>query len=535
MDLRQDRRAAALQVGAVLLLGFLVIALSLYQATVVPEENERVEFRHSQQVQDDMVEVRNGLQRAGTTGDIQAVSVRMGTTYPSRILFVNPGPPGGVIRNGTERRVTFSNVSATDDETADFLNTDANGPYGLDTKNLSYRPGYNVYRSAPTTTYQSGVLVNEFDDANDTAVTDQALIRDDEIYLVAVAGNLSRGQMRAYAVDPRSLSTASAATAITNESGRITVSVPTTLTEERWETLLDDQDRVRSVTKEDGRVSIRLADGTYRLRTALVGVGTGGEAPGPAYLTTVDPNGGADVAVEVRDRYNNPVPNSRVAGNLTVNVTGGTDVLDPDSVEVGEDGRARFTHAGETGTANLTLFDDGTGALETADNGNGSVEVDVSDADLSDGDGDGGAGGEINPNRSDGVVLAGAEIGTRTVPPSATPDVNITLRNLDADGDRDVEQVRFNFYNIDAQSNNPRAAPRSVDISNRTLKSANNGGRFKEIDPITVPADGTETFTVTFFRNEDGTDEFDVQMGDFFVLSVVFDDGDTATYFVAPE
>lgn len=455
MDLRQDRRAAALQVGAVLLLGFLVIALSLYQATVVPEENKRVEFRHSQQVQDDMVEVRNGLQRAGTTGDIQSVSVRMGTTYPSRILFVNPGPPGGVIRNGTERRVTASNVSATGDETADFLNTDANGPYGLDTKNLSYRPGYNVYQSAPTTTYQSGVLVNEFDDANDTAVTDQALIRGDEIYLVAVAGNLSRGQTRAYAVDPRSLSTASAATTVRNESGPITVSVPTTLTEERWETLLDDQDRVRSVTTEDGRVSIRLTDGTYRLRTALVGVGTGGEAPGPAYLTTVDPNGGADVAVEVRDRYNNPVPNSRVRGNLTVNVTGGTDVLAPDSVQVGEDGRARFAHAGETGTANLTLFDDGTGALDTADNGNGSVEVDVSDADLG---GTGGAGGaqagrqrvvleDVSTPREDRVTLRVTNTGNRTA--------NFTGYRLDfatqlnangqfVDGPNEIVTVEFN-------------------------------------------------------------------------------------------
>jgi hypothetical protein len=37
MRFRDDRRAVALQVGAILLLGFLVIGLALYQATVVPD------------------------------------------------------------------------------------------------------------------------------------------------------------------------------------------------------------------------------------------------------------------------------------------------------------------------------------------------------------------------------------------------------------------------------------------------------------------------------------------------------------------
>ncbi|MFB6281416.1 MAG: hypothetical protein ABEH40_05315, partial [Haloferacaceae archaeon] len=97
------------------------------------------------------------------------------------------------------------------------------------------------------------------------------------------------------------------------------------------------------------------------------------------------------------DRFNNPVPNSRVGGNLTVEVND-TDVLEPDSQPIGEDGRATFTYAGETGDVNLTLLDDGSEALDTADNGNGSVVVNVDENDFSDtgSDGNPGLGGDTN-------------------------------------------------------------------------------------------------------------------------------------------
>lgn len=500
MSLRRDRRGAALQVGAVLLLGFLVIALSLYQATVVPEQNKRVEFRHSQAVQDDMVEVRNALRRAGTSDDVQSVSVRMGTTYPPRVFFVNPPPPGGLIRNGSVRSVTVSNASATDGETADFLNSSANGPYELSTENLSYRPGYNVYRAAPTTTYQTGVLVNEFEDANDTAVTGQGLVDGNEIYLVAVRGNLSRARTGAYAVDPESLSTAVDATTISNESGRINVTVPTTLTEERWETLLADEENVESVTKRDGRVSILLKNGTYRLRTALVGIGTGAEAPGPAYLTRVNPDGGADVAVEVRDRFNNPVPNSRVDGTLTVNVTSGTDVLDPNNVTVGEDGRATFDTVG-SGSVNLTLEDaSGTPVAGVDPATNGSVNLTVTEAEVP-----GTNQGDPNSTASALIVLNRVE----AINNGNSDRIEIDLENTDSTTDAEFIGYKLDFATeVVAASNDVfNDGPNnitSVDFGGTT--KSGNAQEYREPysfsgSPVTLSAGSSFTVTVTLDGN----------------------------------
>jgi cytochrome c-type biogenesis protein CcmH/NrfG len=73
-----DRRAQAIQVGAVILLGALVIAFSTYQAVVVPEQNRNVEFNHNQRVQQQLQEVRNGILSAAD-GQPQATSVELGT------------------------------------------------------------------------------------------------------------------------------------------------------------------------------------------------------------------------------------------------------------------------------------------------------------------------------------------------------------------------------------------------------------------------------------------------------------------------
>ncbi|MBP2250552.1 hypothetical protein [Halarchaeum nitratireducens] len=46
-----------------------MIALSLYQAQVVPASNARAAFRHSQTVQNQLVEVRNAILRTSWSGD----------------------------------------------------------------------------------------------------------------------------------------------------------------------------------------------------------------------------------------------------------------------------------------------------------------------------------------------------------------------------------------------------------------------------------------------------------------------------------
>ena len=82
MDLGDDRRAQAMQIGAVLLFGVLVLAFINYQVEHVPDQNREVEFNHFKDVQDDMEVLRNAVIQAGQMGSTVPAGIDLGTTYP---------------------------------------------------------------------------------------------------------------------------------------------------------------------------------------------------------------------------------------------------------------------------------------------------------------------------------------------------------------------------------------------------------------------------------------------------------------------
>lgn len=381
MDFGGDDRGVTVQIGAVLLFGFLVISLSMYQATVVPQENERVEFRHNQRAVSDMQEVRNGILRTASTGSSVPVSVELGTEYPARAMFVNPAPPGGTLSTSPLGSMSFRNVIVDDTTTAagdyrdvaDFWNETHEYP----TKSLAYRPSYHELRNAPTTVYENGVLYNRFDRGNETVIlprTGQTLVSGERISVVTLTGNLSRGGSRALSVDPEVVSQSSRTVSVTNSStGPLTIVVPTDLSESDWRKLLrdsgemhDDGDgHVLAVSEgtSPGTVEITLEPGvTYQLSASRVRVGSGSEDSEAAYLTGVE---GIDAslrageraafAVEVRDEYNNPVsaPNT-----LNSSATDGR-IRGPFA---DEPGRYRFVYEapeeGGTETINVSYLSD---------------------------------------------------------------------------------------------------------------------------------------------------------------------------------
>ncbi|PSQ20173.1 hypothetical protein BRD01_15000 [Halobacteriales archaeon QS_8_65_32] len=68
MSLRDDERAQTVQVGAILLLGTLVVALSVYQMTSVPGQNAETEFTHNQGVHEQLQEVRTAILETAAEG-----------------------------------------------------------------------------------------------------------------------------------------------------------------------------------------------------------------------------------------------------------------------------------------------------------------------------------------------------------------------------------------------------------------------------------------------------------------------------------
>ncbi|MFD1599292.1 hypothetical protein [Halobellus rarus] len=393
MSLRDDDRAVTVQIGAVLLLGFLVVSLSLYQATVVPNENRQVEFQHNQRVQADMQEVRNAILGTASSGSAAPVGVELGTQYPSRAVAVNPGPPSGTLSTAELGTVRISNARADDQatadpdypETADFWDGE---DHTYPTKSLVYRPDYANYDAAPTTVYENGVVYNRFDSGNLTR-TGQPIVAGTRISLVALDGNLSRGGASTLSLDPQAVSVSTRTISVSNVSAgeNVSIFVPSRLNAQTWTDLLnetgeydpaadpDNDARVYRVenVESDGRDGVELyfePGTTYQLKLSKIGVGSGVDDTDPAYLTSIEdleenPFEGRTYpfVVESRDKYNNPVPTTVGAGSEETTVPDGV-VLEP--------GRYRYQY---TAPDSSTASSDSIGVSYRAESDDGPYDV----------------------------------------------------------------------------------------------------------------------------------------------------------------
>ncbi len=357
MTFRGDDRAVSTVVGAVLIFGILVLALGVYQAQIVPTENEQVEYRHSQTVGNQMQELRNSLVGAARTGSGAPASVELGTRYPMRTFAVNPPPATGTLRSvplDDVSDVTIRNVEATDGETADFLS----GTLTYGTKGLAYEPDYSQLQSAPTSRYEYGTLYDAYE-SGDINRTAGLLVRGNEITVVTLnaSDSFSESGVQATSVDPEALSAPYRATEVENSGGTLTLELPTNATEEMWRGMYEDRASVNDVSVTDGVAEVTFADGTYDLRMAAVGVGSGLEKPDAKYLTVVEESGNS-ITLEARDRYNNPV------GDLKVSIGSGKDVISGPTKETGAEGQVTYRAAdGESGDISFEI-DDGAESYE---------------------------------------------------------------------------------------------------------------------------------------------------------------------------
>jgi len=403
MTFTGDERAQSVQVGAVLLFGVLIIAFSSYQAFAVPEQNREVEFNHNQQVQTQLQDLRNAIVSVPGQPSQQAVSVQLGTRYPSRLVATNPGPPSGLLyTDGTtneSQNLTVRNAEAINPETADYWNGTASRHYN--TGAIAYKPEYNVYGGAPETVYEHSLVYNQFREGNIT-LSEQAMVDGRDITLVALNGSLSRSASDSVTVDVRPKSQSSRTVRVRNatETSNVSVSFLSRLPASKWNETLDEEldpnpgnmsnDRyVANVTGSDGpgslyNVTIIFERGaTYRLKMAKAGVGTRVTEESKTYLTTISDGDisvkqgdSEEIVLEVRDAYNNPVSGVTVNGSAEGSTTGSlvTDTETSDS-----DGRVTFEYqADQIGTDQLNFsLQDLDSSFDSETPQNVSVSMDV--------------------------------------------------------------------------------------------------------------------------------------------------------------
>lgn len=288
-----DDRAQSQVLGAALIFGFLVLSLGIYQVFGVPQQNEEIEFKHNQEVQSDMVDLRTALVGAAATNEPRPVSVTTGTRYPSRFIALNPPPVSGTLRTKDAGEMSFSDEQ-------DLENVCGRAP---STKFIEYDPSYNEYANAHPINFENSFI---FRDTGGNTIVDsnQVLIQGSQITLIPVVGDLSRTTVGTTTFDLIP-TTKTGATKITSEDTGdadtvSTLTVPTELAASTWENeILDDEiangfvQGVNDVAGDNVEIVLEGADTSggpdhYTIRCTPVGIN---EEPTVSSLPQLPPGG----------------------------------------------------------------------------------------------------------------------------------------------------------------------------------------------------------------------------------------------------
>ncbi|SNR77450.1 Polymer-forming protein [Halorubrum ezzemoulense] len=262
-----DNRAVAPVIGVVILFGFLILALSLYQVEIVPQQNAETEFQHSGEVRNDLVELRAGILQAGSIDQPQYQTVELGTTYSTRVFAINPPAPAGTIRTSESYPITIAYES---NETV--IET-------IPTRFIEYQPGYNELDRSPTWYDASVLYLDARDDGGGIAVIeDHTLFDSGGVQITALQNEFRQSGTRRVTLELRP------AESVTGEipEGDLIVTIPTRLSDDEYWGETDIPNNEYSITddtNDDGVYNLTLETTTSNLTVDTVGVQEAPENP----------------------------------------------------------------------------------------------------------------------------------------------------------------------------------------------------------------------------------------------------------------
>jgi len=156
-----DSRAVSSILGFIVLFGLLVMLLAMYQTQIVPQQNAHTEFQHNQEVQNDLIELRNSLSTAGQADKPTFSRVNLGPNYETRVVGINPAPAAGTLRTSESYNITISNRE-------DYIN--------VSTRFIEYEPRYNEITTNSIWLEHSVLYVDERDEQPVQILEDQNIV-----------------------------------------------------------------------------------------------------------------------------------------------------------------------------------------------------------------------------------------------------------------------------------------------------------------------------------------------------------------------
>lgn len=346
---RRSTMGVAAVVGFLLMFSFLIMAAAQYQTTVIPAQEENAEINHSREVRNQMTGLQSAVRGTANSNEMRTQEVRLGTTYESRMIFgiipaIHQAAPAGELNyieaDGASETLTIDGAEGQrgaeeywSGNTISYVNDNTGW--------IVYEPHYNHYQDAPHTIYENGLVYDEYPDDDGDNIperlfrTDQNLITNRNVTITSLGADLGVNGITTRTVETHPVSAPRTRIAVEAPTG-LTITLPTKITANEWETLLDETgqltpegyvesvDNVGTATDDQKAVRINLqADQTYTIGLARVFATTRiSETPVPAaereYIAWDDDNviireqSKARINAQVRDKYNNPIPGINV-------------------------------------------------------------------------------------------------------------------------------------------------------------------------------------------------------------------------------
>lgn len=358
MFLKCNNRGVSEVIGFILLFGVLVILLVSWQTFVIPSDTGSVETQHQLEVESDLQELRDAIEVARQSDRHREVTIQLGPSYSDRLLFQNPPPPTGSIQTTEPDEIRIGNATAVADEPVGTATAWEDDIRTVSTQLLTYDVGYNQLPYDPSYTLEQSYLYGDIDGQN-LGLTDDPLVDGTDIHLTALSGVVSETQNSETSVPVRSTSPASRSVTVENDSGPVTLGIPTRLDESAWVDRVNgfdsdyviDSELIEADPHNIGQIVLDEST-EYDIQFGAVGVGSGYDTPEPAYLASptgdkqVYAGGNQRITAEVRDEFDNILRNE----NLTFTAEHGGEIEIRDktdasqTVSTGTQGTARVKY-----------------------------------------------------------------------------------------------------------------------------------------------------------------------------------------------
>ena len=341
--LTDGERGVSPVVGFVLIFALIMLVFTIYQADVVPAQNAEVEYKHSQEVEEQLSRMNDAIHQTGTSGSSRSVTISTAVQYPDRALAINPGSPAGSLRTSSPFTVAINDLETQDGHW--------DGISGPQSRQLIYDANYNEYQSEPRIVVENGLLFREFD--GNYVVDSADIISGTKIDLQLINASSSgeyqkSGGSASVSLEPQSTSTEYLN--VTPSGTNPTIQLDTTLSQQAWKEILESKDHASlnsyDAASSPATVTIGLDGGqNYDLRITEVGFRSVEKSP--KYITREDRRNRSvgdgettTLVVSARDEFGNPV--SGVDVSLKDSTAPGT--VTPSTATTNENGRATFTY-----------------------------------------------------------------------------------------------------------------------------------------------------------------------------------------------